>query len=71
MGKTAPGRDGWRVVELEEFKKEAWGEKSIVLEVQLRVGKVPESYVHVGAAMMAKVKCIDNALEHRGLAISQ
>ncbi len=69
MGKTVPGLDGWRVKELQALPKEAWDERSTILEMQLRTGKVPESYVHIGTPMMAKVKYTDNALEHRGLAI--
>ncbi len=61
MGKTLPGLDGSRVKELQALPKEAWGERSIILEVQLRTGKLPESYVHICTPMMVKAKYTDNA----------
>ncbi len=57
MGMTLLGLDGWRVKELQGHPKEAWQQRAIVLEVQLRTGGVPN------------VKYLYQALEHRGLAI--
>ena len=56
MGKTVPGLDGWRIHELKLLGLEAWKQRARIVEVQLKVGKVPNSYKQVSTPMMPKIK---------------
>ena len=56
MGKTVPGLDGWRIHELKLLGLEAWKQRARIVEVQFKVGKVPESYKQVSTPMMPKIK---------------
>ena len=69
MGKTVPGLDGWRIHELKLLGKKAWVQRARIVQVQLKVGKVPASYKQVSTPMMPKNKGTEIVMEHRGLAI--
>ncbi len=49
---TVPGLGGWRVEELKALPLAAWQLRARTVDVQGQVGKVPESYKHVGTSML-------------------
>ena len=53
------GKDGsrvWRIHELKALGVEAWQQRSRIVEIQLKEGKVPASYKQVSTPMMPKAK---------------
>ena len=65
--KTVPGLDGWRIHELKALGVEAWHQRARIVEIQLKVGKVPASYKQVSTPMMPKTKGTEKIMDHRGL----
>ena len=55
--------------ELKLLGVEAWTQRARIVEVQLKVGKAPESYKQVSTLMMPKTKGNEKIMDHRGLAI--
>ena len=69
MGRTVPGLNGSRIDEVKLLGKGAWNQRATIVEVQMKVGKVPASYKQVSTPMMPKSKGTEITMDHRGLAI--